>query len=76
MDLRWPNLFLPAMWRIVLRLERSVWSWLELIGEQLIVRIEVECDAGSGGLKRFRIDMAHHGDHGIPIGRILEEVAT
>ncbi|HTQ59892.1 MAG TPA: hypothetical protein VMI32_06705 [Candidatus Solibacter sp.] len=74
MDLRWSSGLVEAMWRIVSRLEGVIGSWLELVGAQLVVRIEVKRDAGGGGPKSLGIDMTHYGDHGIFITRILEVI--
>jgi hypothetical protein len=35
----------------------------------------MERDARCGGLERVRVDMAHHGDERILVGRVLDDVA-
>lgn len=72
--------FLTRMWRIVsmlvLRAQRGVWSGLQVVREELFVRIEMESDTGGGGNERFGINMADDGYEGGFVLRILELVAT
>jgi len=56
--------------------QRGVWSRLEIVREELFVRIEMEGDTGGGRNERFGINVTDDGYQGGFVGGILELVAA
>jgi len=58
------------------RLQRPFRGVLHLVGNEVAIGVEVECDTRGGGLERVGVDVAHQGYERVFVGRILDWVAA